>query len=239
MNVTRRGFLYTSTVMGTTILLSPILSAAQMTTHAPGAATPRTVKILRSGRAHAEFEDGVRLSLQKGASGGLGPVAGFDETAFEDFDQLKRHLAGAEGVAVVGLMNDSESMFFNEAVRDIGGSVLCHGSHTVAGASSRHEFVTTPASAGIGAVFGQGLALGPHSAMIQEITLHAPASPWFEPRIEAPPGDWSWARQLGYRLGQVASGNWVTAPVRPQVVIGGSAHAPSSGTSVVSLVALI
>lgn len=141
--------------------------------------------------------------------------------------------------AVVGLMNDSESIFFNEAIRDIGGSVLCHGSHIVADASSRHEFVTTPASAGIGAVFGQGLALGPHSAMIQEITLHAPASPWFEPRIEASPGDWSWARQLGYRLGQVASGNWATALVRPQVVIGMAAHVPFSGTSVVSLVALI
>lgn len=239
MSVTRRDFLYASTVMGTTVLLSPILSAAQMTTHAPGAATPRTVKILRSGRAHAEFEDGVRLSLQIGASGRLGSFAGFNETAFEDFDQLKGHLAQMKDTAVVGLMNDSESIFFNEAIRDIGGSVLCHGSHIVADASSRHEFVTTPASAGIGAVFGQGLALGPHSAMIQEITLHAPASPWFEPRIEASPGDWSWARQLGYRLGQVASGNWATALVRPQVVIGMAAHVPFSGTSVVSLVALI
>lgn len=239
MSVTRRDFLYASTVVGTTILLSPILSAAQMTTPAPGAATPRTVKILRSGRAHAEFEEGVRFSLQIAGSGRLESVDGFDETAFEDFDHLKRHLAQMADTAIVGLINDSEAMFFNEAIRDIGGSLLCYGSHIVAGASSRHEFVTTQASAGIAAVFGQGLALGPHDAMIQETALHAPASPWFEPRIEAPPGDWSWARQLGFRLGQIASGNWETAPVRPQVVIGRAAHAPSSGTSVASFVALI
>lgn len=240
MSVTRRDFLCSSTVIGTAVLLSPIVETSQLTERAFGAIPrQRTVNILRTGPAHVEFEAGVRAYLNADDSGTAPSVVDFLETAFADFDQLKGHLAQMEGTAVVGLMNDSESIFFNEAIRDIGGSVLCHGSHLVAGASSRHEFVTTPASAGIGAVFGQGLALGPHSATIQEITLHAPASPWFEPRIEASPGDWSWARQLGYRLGQVASGSWTTAPVRPQVVIGRAAHVPFSGTSVVSLVALI
>lgn len=240
MSVTRRDFLYASTVIGTTVLLSPIVKASQMTTQTFGMApSPRMVKILRSGAAHAEFEAGVRVSLDTQRSGHVHSITGFMETPFEDFDQLKQHLAGAEGTAIVGLMKDSESIFFNEAIRDIGGSILCHGSHVESGTFSQHEFVTTPASAGIGWVFGQRLVQGKQSALIQEATLHAPVAPFFEPEIDNIPSDWSWYRVLGYHLGQVASGSWSMASVHSRILIGTEANARGSGTSFVSLVALI
>lgn len=240
MSVTRRDFLYASTVVGTTVLLSPIVKASEMTSHTFGLAlSPRTVKILRSGPAHAEFEAGVRRSLDTHGSSGAPSISGFTETAFEDFDQLKQHLKGAEGTAIVGLMKDSESIFFNEAIRDMGGSILCHGSHVETGAFSRHEFVTTPASAGIGSVFGQELAQGKQSALIQEATLHAPMSPLFEPETDTNLGDWSWYQLLGYYLAQVASGRWSTASVKSKILIGTESNSPASGASFVSLVALI
>ena len=240
MSVTRRDFLYASTIIGTTVLLSPIIKASQITTNTFGLATSgRTVKILRSSPAHAEFEAGVRQSLDTHSSSGAPSISGFTETAFEDFDQLKRHLEGAEGTAIVGLMKDSESIFFNEALRDMGGSILCHGSHIDTEAFSSHEFVSTPASAGIGSVFGQRLAQGKQNALIQEVTLHTPVSPFFEPKTDTHLGDWSWRQFLGYYLAQVASGRWSTASVKAKVVIGTESNAPASGASFVSLVALI
>lgn len=239
MSVTRRDFLYTSTVIGATVLLSPIVNGSQMTTQTFGLTSPpRTVKILRSGAAHVEFEAGVRESLDTRSPGHMQSIAGFMETAFEDFDQLKRYLGGAKGTAIVGLMKDSESIFFNEAIRDIGGSIVCKGSHIETATFSQHEFVTTRASAGIGSVFGHRLAHGQHSACIQEVTLHTPVAPFFEPEVENNPGDWSWYRVLGYHLGQVASGSWSMASVHSRILIGTEVSAPGSGTSFVSLVAL-
>lgn len=240
MSVTRRAFLYASTVIGSTGLLNPIIKASQMAEQSFGfPVPPRTVNIFHSSAAHAEFEAGVRSSLDAPSSGHVQSIAGFGETAFDDFDHVKRHLAQKEGTAVVGLMNDSESMFFTEAIRDLGGSILCHGSHVETGAFSRHEFVTTPASAGIGSVFGHRLAQGGQHALIQEVTLHTPVSPLIDPQMDSDLGDWSWRRLLGYHLGQIASGNWSAASVIPRLLIGTPSTASHSGQSCVSLVALM
>jgi hypothetical protein len=216
--MSRRDFLTSSALLGAaTAALAPLAKGPagwfQSAPVANGPTPSSPVRILRADAPAAEaFERGVRATLQ---AHGLDAASVGTTLATEfDFDALKAHLTGTPGAVLVGLVPERLFLLVNELARESGARLLLEGTHlSDAGAHSRHTFTTTAASAGVGAVFADGLKARNEHALVQETVRrqsarNLPAARRTETTAE------SWSEALGQAVAHVATGQW-----RPSAVV--------------------
>jgi Arc/MetJ family transcription regulator len=132
----------------------------------------RPILLLRS----AGDEAFAAAALRAGGLRAASPVVSLalDEELVRDPAALRTLLGRHRGARLIGLMDDCTHALLEEALRDLGGSVLCRGYHRGLlhdAAASRHTFTTTSATRGIGSALAAALRVGGSDFLVQEHTL--------------------------------------------------------------------
>lgn len=179
---------------------------------AGGVEPARTLVLLRADAAHDDlFAAGVRESWQ--ALGHSAPrELRVDRALLRNPSALRECLEGCRGARLVGLIDDRAHLLFEEMLRDLGASLLVHGSHAGAAAgASRHRFLTVPASAGLGFGLAERVGAGGQACLVRETLLGTP-------RLDAPAaglatgGSAAWPTLLGELYAAVAGDAWRALP---------------------------
>jgi hypothetical protein len=127
-------------------------------------------------------------------------------------DRLRSALAQYRGARLIGLMDDCTHTLLEEALRDLGGSILCLGRHrglmscTV---GSRHSFTTTSATQGIGTVLARAVAADGTALLVQE---HSLCGDEIMSRDGSAMQAGAWPAVLGASYALMAAGLWVAGP---------------------------
>lgn len=237
MTITRRNFMSRAIVLGATLAAAPVFSATYSNLgqtgsvrlpsrpqvlvrtgfHLDDAFAAGAFPVLRSTSA-ASFEE---LLLSREVLGSLGAITA--------------KLASLRGHRLLGVMDDSTFVMFEEAVRECNGAVLCRGAHVgerVPSESSRHYFASTPHSEGVGTALVRSMRAAGEHGIVQESTAGACLACLDEPAgpLAAP-----WPSFLGNVLASVSTDTWSPARAIDEQRVG-EVHAFASGHSFVSFV---
>ncbi|MFO1409724.1 MAG: hypothetical protein U1F06_05005 [Steroidobacteraceae bacterium] len=142
------------------------------------------------------------------------------------------------GATFVGLLDDCTHTLVEEALRDLGASLLCRGQHhgSPAGAAgSRHLFTTTARTAGVGALLASALAADGRAYLVREQSL-SPATAStdaFDRRLDP-----RWPVALGDAYARIASGRWESR-LAPATAQQGTILAARDARPFVSLIATL
>jgi hypothetical protein len=241
MSVRRRSFLQGSLSASVLLLAAP---AELLMSTADAAGLPvrsstsgtRRILLLRSAGDDAFARPALQVALRNGFS----PVDSIDlsERLVGSPGAIANVLIQCQGARLVGIMDDRTHTLLEEALRDLGGSVLCRGHHRGLlheAAASRHAFMTTGATRGIGSALARALTAQRAEFLVQEHSL-------FDDGVEARDAESlpaaPWPEVLGSSYALMAAGLWTAGPVRAEQRRGTAAEAPRS-QAFVSLVAEI
>ena len=241
MSVRRRSFLQGSLSASVLLLAAP---AELLMSTADAAGLPvrsstsgaRRILLLRSAGDDAFARPALQVALRNGFS----PVESIDlsERLVGSPGAMTSVLGRCRGARLIGIMDDCTNTLLEEALRDLGGSVLCRGHHRGLlheAAASRHAFMTTGATRGIGSALARALTAQRAEFLVQEHSL-------FDDGVEARDAGSlpaaPWPQVLGTSCALMAAGLWTTGPVRAEQRRGTAAEAPRS-QAFVSLVAEI
>jgi hypothetical protein len=151
---------------------------------------------------------------------------------------LRGELAQYRGVRLIGVMDDCTHTLLEETLRDLGGSILCRGHHRGrlnSAAASRHYFVTTSATHGIGTALARAMTADGAAFLVREDALYENESRSRDRLVfQAAP----WPAVLGKSYALMAAGLWEAGPTVGEQSRGVVADYPRS-EALVSLVAEI
>jgi hypothetical protein len=244
MSVRRRGFLQGSLSASALFLAAPAgllmgeAAAAGIPVRSSASGT-RRILLLRSAGDDAFARPALQMALRNGFSPVESLVLG--ERLVGSPGAVAKVLSEYRGARLIGIMDDCTHTLLEEALRDLGGSVLCRGHHRGLlhqAAASRHAFMTTGTTRGIGSTLARALTAQEAEFLVQEYSLFddglsddeveardarsLPAAPW--PRV------------LGRSYALMAAGLWTVGPVRAEQRRGTATEPPRS-QAFVSLVA--
>ncbi len=239
MSVRRRSFLQGSLSASVLLLAAPAdllmgrADAAGLPVRSTASGT-RRILLLRSAGDDAFALPALEIALRNGYS----PVESLvlSERLVGSPGAFTKVLSEYRGARLIGVMDDRTHTLLEETLRDLGGSVLCRGHHRGLlheAAASRHAFMTTGATRGIGSALARALTAQSAEFLVQEHSL-------FDDGVEArdalslPAAPW--AQVLGTSYALMAVGLWTAGPVRAEQRRGTAAEPPRS-QAVVSLVA--
>jgi hypothetical protein len=231
MSVRRRGFLQGSLSASALFLATP---AGLLTNNRLPAADARRIVLLRS----AGDDAFARPALQSVLRSGISPVESLvlSERLVGSPGAIANVLTQCRGARLIGIMDDCTHTLLEEVLRDLGGSVLCRGHHRGLlheAATSRHAFMTTRATRGIGSAMAHALTAREAEFLVQEHSLSGDEvearNPWLSRGT-------SWPQVLGRSYALMAAGLWTAGPVRAEQRRGTATEPPRS-QAFVSLVA--
>ncbi len=239
MSVRRRSFLQGSLGASVLLLAAPagLLTSREAAAGVPArssAADARRILLLRSVGDDAFARPALQMALRNGFS----PVESLDlsERLVGSPGAIANILIQCRGARLIGIMDDCTHTLLEEALRDLGGSVLCRGHHRGLlheAAASRHAFMTTGATRGIGSALARALTAQRAEFLVQEHSL-------FDDGVEARDAGSlpaaPWPQVLGTSYALMAAGLWTAGPVRAEQRRGTAAEPPRS-QAFVSLVA--
>lgn len=241
MSVRRRDILQGSLSASVLLLTAPAgllmgkAAAAGIAVRSSGSGT-RRILLLRSTGDDAFARPALEVALRNGFS----PVESLalNEQLVRSPGGIANVLSQSRGARLVGIMDDCAATLLEEALRDQGGSVLCRGHHRGLlheAAASRHAFMTTGTTRGIGGTLARALAAHDAEFLVQEHAL-------FDDGVEVRDGcslpAAPWPQVLGSAYALMAAGLWTAGPVRAEQRRGTPAEPPRS-QAFVSLVAEI
>ena len=231
MSVRRRGFLQGSLSASALFLAAP---AGLLTNNRVSAADARRIVLLRS----AGDEAFARPALQIVLRNALSPVESLvlSERLVGSPGAMANVLIQCRGARLIGIMDDCTHTLLEEVLRDLGGSVLCRGHHRGLlheAATSRHAFMTTRTTRGIGSAVAQALTAQEAEFLVQE---HSLSDDEVETRDVRLSRGTSWPQVLGRSYALMAAGLWTAGPATAEQRRGTATEAPRS-QAFVSLVA--
>ncbi len=240
MSAGRRRFLQGSVSAGAVLLAAPAgLFASQAACPAPAypiAAAGHPILLLRS-PDDEPFALPAQQTARRCGVTSIGSLV-LAEKFVGSTAALRAALGAHRGTTLIGLMDDRSATLLEETVRDLDGSVCCRGQHRGMlrdGAASRHAFMTTAATRGIGNALAGTLRADEAAFLVRE---HA----WCEDRAEAGQvdslPDAPWPAVLGVSYALMAAGLWIPRPVIAELQRGKVADEPGA-QPYVSLVAKI
>jgi hypothetical protein len=173
-------------------------------------AVERPLLLLRSADDELFAQSILQTSRQVGATSVI--EVALDAANVSAPGALLAALSPHRGTSVLGLMDDFTHCLVEEALRDLGGAVVCRGYHRGplgSLAASRHAFVSTNASQGIGSTLAAALERCDADFRIEEQSSGYDSARWTALTEPAP-----WTRVLGGAYARMALGLWEPAPVR-------------------------
>ena len=175
MSVRRRSFLQGSLSASVLLLAAPagLLMSKEAAAGVPArssAADARRILLLRSAGDDAFARPALQIALRNGFS----PVESLvlSERLVGSPGAVTNVLSQYRGARLIGIMDDCTHTLLEEALRDLGGSVLCRGHHRGLlheAAASRHAFMTTGATRGIGSALARALTAQRQSSWCRSI----------------------------------------------------------------------
>ena len=230
MSVGRRRFLQGSVSAGAVLLAAPAgLFAGPAAFPAPWyriAAAVHPILLLRS-PDDEPFALPAQRTAQRCGVASIGSLVLAEELVGSP-GALRTALGAHRGATLVGLMDDRAATLLEETVRDLGGSVCCRGQHRGMlrdGAASRHAFMTTAATRGIGNTLAGTLRADEAAFLVREHALcedRAGAG-----QVDSLP-DAPWPAVLGVSYALMAAGLWIPRPVIAQLQRGTVADEPGA-----------
>jgi hypothetical protein len=239
MSVRRRDFLQGSLSASVLLLAAPAgllmgkAAAAGIPVRSSNSGT-RRILLLRSGGDDAFALPALQIALRNGFS----PVESLvlSERLVGSPGAVTKVLSQYRGARLIGIMDDCTNTLLEEALRDLGGSMLCRGRHRGLlheAAASRHAFTTTGATRGIGSTLARALTAHQAEFLVQEHSL-------FDDGVEARDAGSvpaaRWPEVLGTSYALMAAGLWTAGRVRAELRRGTAAE-PRRSQAFVSLVA--
>ncbi|MFO1265404.1 MAG: hypothetical protein U1F67_00530 [Rubrivivax sp.] len=240
MSLDRRRFLQGCTgagLLATSAALGAQPLAMLAAPPAPGArALPRPLVLLRAG-GDEHFARAV-LRATRPASGTEIESLTLDPAQVRAPGALRAALVARSGATLVGLLDDCTHTLVEEALRDLGASLLCRGQHhgsPSGAAGSRHLFTTTARTAGVGAALAGALAADGRAYLVREQSLSpaVPGADAFGRRLDP-----RWPVALGDAYARIASGRW-DPRLAPAIAQHGTVLAARDARPFVSLIATL
>jgi hypothetical protein len=231
MSLGRRRFLQGSVSAGAVLLATPTGLLAEQT-----AAAGCPILLLRS-PDDEPFALPARRTAERCSLSSIGSLA-LAEKLVGTPGALRTALEAHRGKTLIGLMDDRTATLLEETVRDLGGSVWCRGQHRGMlrnGAASRHVFMTTAATRGIGSALAGTLRADAAAFLVREHALCEDRGGAVQADSEP---DAPWPAVLGASYARMAVGLWSPRPVIAELQRGMVADAPGS-QPYVSLIAKI
>jgi hypothetical protein len=236
MSVRRRSFLQGSLSASVLLLAAPAdllmgrADAAGLPVRSTASGT-RRILLLRSAGDDAFALPALEIALRNGYS----PVESLvlSERLVGSPGAFTKVLSEYRGARLIGVMDDRTHTLLEETLRDLGGSVLCRGHHRGLlheAAASRHAFMTTGATRGIGSALARALTAQRAEFLVQEYSLFDDglADDGVEARDALSLPAAPWAQVLGTSYALMAVGLWTAGPVRAEQRRGTAAEPPRS-----------
>lgn len=196
---TRRGFLVGTAQLGALALAAPSAIFA-----APAQEKP--IVLLGSGnRGEHAFFASFNSQLQLSGSGALKPLS-LSPAQFKAPGQLQTLLASQRGSMVIGFLDACSELIVSQLIRNLGGAIWIQGEHAAdATGLSRHHFLSTPSSAGIGSAMAGCLDQGcsPYSVSVRQLGRVDDS-----PAATAPHVASQWTTALGTHYADIATRRW-------------------------------
>jgi len=240
VSVGRRRFLQGSASAGAVLLAAPTrLFAGQTAFPAPGyptAAAGHPILLLRS-PDDGPFALPAQRTARRCGVASIGSLV-LAEKLVGSTGALRAALRAHRGTTLIGLMDDRTATLLEETVRDLDGSVCCRGQHRGVlrdGAASRHAFMTTAATRGIGNALARMLRADEAAFLVRE---HALCEDGAGADQTDSPSNAPWPAVLGVSYALMAAGLWAPRPVIAELQRGTVADEPGA-QPYVSLVAKI
>lgn len=196
---TRRNFLIGASQVGALAVMSPKLVFATPLKQKP-------VRILSTGLVgEQEFHSMLRARLTHAGQVDIASVP-LDAAIWSSPTRLAQAMGELSGTRLIAFVEPRNELILMQFLMDRGAAVLVQGEHAVDSKGvSRHDFLSTPSSAGIGRALADSLAKGgsPFS-----VSVRALGSVTAQPRTNQSEVATHWTTALGTYYADIAVGRW-------------------------------